>query len=306
MPQDASAPSPRNQAVEALRILAAFLIVWFHSDVWGSPWAYAGLSVFIILTLQFAFGQNYDRHRSVRGLVKSLLIPWAFWFALYEAIYLAVGRPFLVHYDNALSWLLAGSQIHLWYLPFIFLVLLLSGAVKRFVSHEAIFVGATVLSLLVLATIPIWRPWSLAAGAPLTQYCQAVSPVLLGIVIGLRSRVRFGWLGLAIVLGALVVAGFMQPDPLSLAWPHLIGAALVLTATAWPARAGHSSVERVARYMLGVYLIHPLLIILAPATLFAAGPFAALVIFATSLALVVLLEAFRTRVAKSMPSVVTS
>ena len=281
-----SRPSERNPAVEALRIFAAYLIVWYHSGVWGSTWAYAGLSVFVILTLQFTFGDNYDRPRPIRSLSRTFLVPWALCFALYETLYVVVGRPVLAGYDNPVIWLLAGPQIHLWYLPFIFTVSLLANHIKQLLTPDSIFTAAVALSLLVLVTIPLWRPWSLAVGAPFIQYCQAISAVLFGVVIGLHSRARFGTLGLTAVLGAMLLAGCVAPDAAWLVLPHLIGGILVLAAKRITIPVGRLNFGPLAKHMLGVYLIHPLLIRLAPQALLAAGPLGALAIFFSAVAFV--------------------
>ena len=116
-------PPGKNQAIELLRIVAAFGIIWFHSKLpeFGIV-SYGGLVIFLTFSSYFAAIAPISRPDYLLRLGKRLLLPWAAWWLVYGALNLADHRPLLLpHHDITLG-VLTGTHIHLWYLPFIFAV----------------------------------------------------------------------------------------------------------------------------------------------------------------------------------------
>ncbi|WP_426043717.1 hypothetical protein [Caulobacter sp. DWR3-1-2] len=58
----------RDSAIEWLRVASAAGIVWYHANVTGSYWGYAGLIVFLIMSMMFDAGQNIHR-QTIIGFV---------------------------------------------------------------------------------------------------------------------------------------------------------------------------------------------------------------------------------------------
>ena len=244
----------QNQGIELLRIVGAAAVVWFHSGAVGHEYFYFGLSLFIILSVQFEVGHNWGRSKSFRHRVWRLLWPWLIWFSLFGLISLLRGRPPIFLENGIIAGILWGSQGHLWYLPFIFTVLCGVDALKLAASRAQIFYSSVFLLLLILTAVPIWRPWSLQIGVPFAQYMQASSAVLLGAIIGIYKYIKYGDLGLYIVFFGLVCVGLASYD--GVAWPHLIAALLILAALKFGSKILLPiCILPISNCMFGVYLI---------------------------------------------------
>ncbi|MGD9811233.1 MAG: acyltransferase family protein [Sphingobium sp.] len=250
---------PRNQALEALRIVAALGIVAFHAHAPGYDVAYAGLVVFLILAPMFETGANWHRRRSLRDLAVTLLIPWLFWFLVYAAINMMRGRAMIPMESGLFAGILTGPSPHLWFLPFLFVTLLAINIFKR-AGGTAPFVfwlsSAAVVILLLLA--PDLRTTIVSSPSPFSQWLHALPAILLGMALGSAERVRHGrWIVLpvaAVMIPILTgdVAGFDPSYPLGFV---LVVIAAWLGGRMIPAGV---SVEPVSRLMMGVYLVHPL------------------------------------------------
>jgi len=141
MAQVQPAPAPRLASIDLLRILAVVGIIWFHTE--GAPHrdiGYAALPVFLLLffALITKQGQTYSTRRFLKRRWDRLLKPWLFWSVVY-----GVGRVTQAACDRDLSCLanllstetfLAGTYIHLWYLPYVFASGLLLHVLNRPIS----------------------------------------------------------------------------------------------------------------------------------------------------------------------------
>ncbi len=121
------------------------------------------------------------------------------------------------------------------------------------------------LSLVALATVSVWRPGSLSAGPPWAQYAQALTPTLFGIIL-IRGRGMARWMTAVIITAMLGIA--LLPFS-GVGIPYFIGCGAVmaaLIAQAWrPLRTTIPS--RISTLLLGVYLIHPaILMVTRPLT----------------------------------------
>lgn|GEM_PF-949632 len=252
--------SRRNQGIELVRILAAFAIVWYHSKAPGSEISYSGLSAFLILTMLFEVGGNWSRRARIAELARRLLIPWAFWFGVFGAINLARHQPFM-SLDYSGGWVagvLAGSSIHLWYIPFIFALIVTLAVIKRSADRQLLF-WLTMMAIVVnLATVWQWEPWSRQVGYPLAQWMQASTAVLIGLLIGLHRSTRWGVQALAVALMLVAATWMLFPLP-GVALPHLIAALVLLAALRWGDRIPTSHViQTLANATFGIYLCHPI------------------------------------------------
>lgn len=271
---------PRNQAVEALRIAAAFAVVVFHSQVLGA--SFGGLTAFILISMTFEAASRPRDSANARALATRLLLPWAFWFAVYTLVPHALPAP--SDAVSLITWILAGSSVHLWYLPFIFAAVLTFRTIRQRVAPDAILRGATLISLACVALVFVWRPVSLGLGAPYAQYAAAIPPALIGIVIGATSQ-RDGNGSMVLVIGAIIAAAFLgYRDPYL---PVVITAlALVIAMRLGPLLPTRFNVQWLSNQMMGVYLVHPLVLGMLHKHLAGAGLIYPIAAFTVSLLLV--------------------
>lgn len=249
----------RRKDIEAARVAASFLVVWYHCPSEVPDLAYAGLVFFVIASTHFsvreaAAGEFVSGHR-----VGRLLFIWLFWYAVYALVALAEGK-ITGYIDGPLSrLLLVGPAIHLWYLPFLALILLVAHKAAQVVEHPFGLGVVGALYAISMSFVDSWRPWTMGLGSPWAQYAHVIPAVFLGVWFARmgehcqRDRIWFLVFALALSLPAWFVPG--------VGVTYFVG--LLLASTILIARDGARLldwVSRSAKYMLGIYLIHPLLI----------------------------------------------
>lgn len=246
----------KRQDIELLRIVSAFGIVWFHSGAKGHELAYAGLTVFLILSTYFARSEGNAR-TLLRRRFERLLIPWLFWFALYGALNLARGAPVLPSGEGTLAALLSGPSIHLWYMPFIFVSLSALDAARRHLPRRAIALASALIALSILASTPLWRPYSLDLGQPWAQYAHASAAIFIGAFLLHFDTLpkTAGWPLLLLMCGG---AALMTPYP-GVGLPYMAALALgCFLASDVRAPTLPIDVTPLSECTLGIYFIHVL------------------------------------------------
>ena len=251
-----------RQDIELLRIVSAFGIVWFHAgrDVWGI--GYGGLVVFLILSGFFSTIQSGERRSVPQILLRRgsrLLVPWAIWMVLYGIRNHFIDRN-LIEIDRGwFNGLLAGTRIHLWFLPYVFAV---SVALDLLVPRANLaWLGriSALASVAVLGSISLWWPWAVAHGYPTQQYCHAMAALLIGVFLACAPKVGRGWLVglLFLLLGSVVLQIPWRGQFVGV--PYLTGAGLC----AWlllkpPSLPDWLDVTPISHCTFGVYLSHVL------------------------------------------------
>lgn len=168
----------RNASIEVLRIISAFLIVWYHSGLMlGHAISYSGLIILIIISIYLSIQSNHSGLQ-VLGRLKRIMLPWILWFFIYGLGNIVLFNSFFKYEQSYLINTLIGTHIHLWYLPFIFIALTFSSIIKERMPSVFIAYIAWVL------TVSIWIDWSLDIGAPFSKYIHAVGGVILGLYFG--------------------------------------------------------------------------------------------------------------------------
>jgi len=123
-----------------IRVVAALCIILFHCLPPSHPlrpYGYVGVVLFLLISTTLmglrASQQSLWDYSLRRG--KQILRPWLFWTVIYSLFVLVFGPQVLPLEGGAaakiLAYSLGGSAIHLWYLPFIFLVSLLVWGLRR-------------------------------------------------------------------------------------------------------------------------------------------------------------------------------
>ena len=228
----------RNGFLDYSRLVAALGIVWFHTQAPGTQIAYAALPFFLVLL-------SLPSRSSLKDRALRLLLPFLAWSAIYGALQVVLawqsGRPLFGWWQHAM--LLTGTLVHLWFLPFAFLVAL----VATWLPQGRISLAMPVLAAGTLAVngIPLAWPWY--------QWSFALVPVLVGLA--------YRGCGL-LALPSLVIAWGMleavRPSPDNLA--ILLGSALAIAAMQIRLPATEVSAS-CARLAMLVYLSHVLVIL---------------------------------------------
>jgi surface polysaccharide O-acyltransferase-like enzyme len=288
VPLPLSLPAERVVGMDLLRIMAAVGIIWFHTE--GAPYraiGYAGLPTFLLIF--FALIARQGRSQDTRYFLKRrwdrLLKPWLCWSLVY-----GVARLVKAAYSTNLSPLahllsmetvLAGTAIHLWYLPYAFisglLIHLLNRHMWRIDDRLVVFLATLlgVFALVVCTPGTYLHRYPL----PLPQWEFGLAAVPLGLAIGrsltissCRAQILLLSMVCAATLGSCAVLAFRGLGSASI--PYGLAIVLVCLACRWRV-GGNGFVAAVASLTFGVYLIHPLVIYGQRHLLAAGGHYAA-------------------------------
>jgi len=257
----APAASEYRSSLDLMRFVGAIGIVWAHMFGPGPFVGPLSLSVFLIITAFLSAGSLKRRSPAefIRKRAVSILQPWLVWSAIYfaaDVLRHGLGRSLSALVDTPLT-LLIGTSLHLWFLPFVFLGSFLivlakrvSGPTSNLVYTLAIAAPAAALALILCVQLKL--------PAPLGQWAFSLPVFLLGIVAAQSGRLGQFWVQVAYV--ALVTA-------LTLAFDASTGLfALVFAAVCfqilWYIRGGHPLFQALGSLAMGVYLIHPLFILI--------------------------------------------
>jgi len=181
----------RRLDIDIIRILSSFGIIWFHTGIYGHQFSYSSLICYLIISGYLAGYDNslsFKNHFKVR--FERLIVPWAFWFIFYGAFNLTKGKTFLPENYNFFIGVLHGTSIHLWYIPFIFLFLVIFDFSKMFLSKSQMSLFSACFSVLYLSLVPFWREFSLDLGYPYAQYIYAVPGFFIGIFFQLYTSIN--------------------------------------------------------------------------------------------------------------------
>jgi len=256
-------------------------VVAYHSQVAGLEAAYAGLVVFVVLSVYLAVTVQAARPPTLASRARRLLLPWAVWFLFYGSFNLATGRALIPLEGGIVAGVLAGPSIHLWYLPFIFGVLSLLAPLTARVDQRRLAWAGALAFVLLFVSLPSWRSGSMRLVLPLPQYLHAIGGVLAGLFFGcspqLKAAVRW-WLMAAMLMAVASVLPFE-----GIGLPYLIGIA-VSAAVLMSPRSLVAGVDfsEPAACTLGIYLLHPFLLAVANKYHLASGAMLPLGVFVAS------------------------
>lgn len=249
----------RHAGIEALRILGALGIIWYHCGAPGASVAYGGLIIFLLLSMYLAARSAPSTQSALRKRARRLLMPWLIWFLCYGALNLAMRRPLVPMENGVLAGVLGGSSIHLWYMPFIFFCLLAHDYLRAALPEWILAYASVALACLVLLTAGLWRPESMELGAPWAQYAHGAAAVLMGIFFGSQSHLPRMH---ALVSGIALALSMLTVIPVNgMGLPYLAGNIAFLALTTSNIRLpAELSLARLSRYTLGAYFVHILVL----------------------------------------------
>lgn len=227
------APNGRNGFIDYCRLVAAAGIVWFHSEAPGDHIAYAALPFFLIMLGLPTRSSQSDRARR-------LLLLFVVWSAIYALLWMSVA---LVRGLDLFIWwrpwmVVGGTSIHLWFIPFAFLVATAAPMLR----------GRKVTVLLPVAAAATLAFLGETRAFPFYQWSVGIIPALIGIV-HVQSR-RHAILAL---IASYLVLELFRPSPDNAV--ILAGSAVAILAFSISIPATRLSAW-CARLSLWVYLSH--------------------------------------------------
>lgn len=262
----AAKPAGRLAGIEALRVAAAFGIVWFHVGAPGALWGYSGLPAFVIVATAFAAmsGGEMPTRQYLIARCQKLGMPWLFWSLAYggtKSLQVVLGhRAMLVEFRPWM--LLTGPALHLWYLPFGIVVSVLAHAAARQGSLRMRGRAWWILTVLSAVTVVLCAAISVPAAnaIPWAQWLFVMPAVVVGMALA-ATTIGAGVLPQRLlIVWALVVIGAVSAHiaiERSFGVPYIVGVTGVVVA--WTIRSPASGIlRRFAAMSFGVYLIHPL------------------------------------------------
>ncbi|UCC98569.1 MAG: acyltransferase [Phycisphaerales bacterium] len=268
--------------IERLRVLSVCAVVSLHTHSWfpHSP-AFTGLIILLLVLCVFVVNrpEPYEFTFLVRQKGERLLKPWLFWSVVYGALRLAKVIYMDVPFSEVFSatMFLTGTRIHLWFLPFGFVAAILLGLLYPRITKVSDVFGivtvALVGALCVLGCAILQSRVSLPT--PLIQWTLGLPAIPLGLAIG-RANVLPNHkdrrnLYLLIVLSiavAYVAYTALTGLQYSIWFDHgskytiryCTAVAVVCSALHWQGRMDRVS-KTLGPLSYGIYLVHPLIII---------------------------------------------
>jgi peptidoglycan/LPS O-acetylase OafA/YrhL len=226
-------------AVDILRVVAAGLIVCFHSP--GSPYrtlSISGLAYFaLVMFFLQGIGGTRGRAFAIRTRAYRLLVPWLVWCILYGLSNLVRHRPLFADPAHPLANLLVGTAVHF-----------LLGLLEQIPQWWS-------LLLVAFLTVTLTALYAHLHGEPEPfpqwLYCAPLLPI--GLSMGMAQRLspaqRTWHCLILIVLMTAVACAWNIPS-------YAIGICALAIASPW--KTGETPKLRwVASLSLGIYLAHP-------------------------------------------------
>lgn len=256
-----SKPAAHRHGIDLARFLAAFGVVYAHSEASLHDWSgHLALALFAILTAFLAVKSAERAGGSYAYLprAKRLILPWVVWSVFYWIVEAAITdgpdkfRPLVDPWS-----LLYGGYIHLWFLPFIGLAMVLVAPAVSYVTSPRRLAGVSALMVGLSAPL-FWAHEALALPEPLPQWAFTLPCYVLGLLLAKADGMgRSG-----IVLGAGVALSLMavwmgQAAP----WTFTILAGLAAFELFWRLPVRGAFVQHLGLVAFGIYLIHPFLML---------------------------------------------
>lgn len=243
--------------IEFFRIIAAFGVVWFHAelDVWRSI-AYGGLIYFVILSSYFSMVSS--RQYTLFDRVRRIIFPYFFWFIFYLLLLFFANKSINPKNLPLTSYMITSPSVHLWFLPFVFIVLCFIDVVKKVMNnhHKSIVcISSALFSVILIVASPIWRAYSLPV--PLAQYVHVAAAVFIGVFLSCSRGVSKSLvLSLILILISSMLWMIYLNQP-AIGVSYLVGFMPCILLLAKESLFGKSSlILFIASMSFGVYLVH--------------------------------------------------
>jgi surface polysaccharide O-acyltransferase-like enzyme len=251
-----------RRAIDLLRFGAAVGIVLDHTLAWGFV-GYPALGLFLILTSYFGIGSyrrsggaNFWSSRAAR-----IAIPWLFWCAVYRLVWEVVSdAPFSIVTDPFT--LLVGPSIHLWFLPFAMVALVVIPTIARDVETRQHLIVASIALVPLSVILGLIHAksglegWQIAGSPipqPVPQWAYSLPIYVWGALAAVAHRINAPQI-------PLIAAAVSSAVLLALDW-DVASIQLILCAVVFEVffRLPWKGewMTKLAAYAFGIYLMHP-------------------------------------------------
>lgn len=256
-----STSTAHRHGIDLARFLAAFGVVYAHAEASPRDWSgHLSLALFAILTAFLAMRSAERSGGSYAWLprAKRLILPWVVWSLFYWVVEYVIAdgpdrfRPLVDPWS-----LLYGGYIHLWFLPFIGLAMVLVTPAVSYVTTPQRLTGVSVLMVGLSAPL-FWAHEALHLPDPLAQWAFTLPCYVLGLLLAKahgmgQARVTL-FAGLALALMAVWMG---QGAP----WTFTVLGGLVAFELFWRLPVRGAFVQHLGVVAFGIYLIHPFLML---------------------------------------------
>ena len=258
-----------RRSVDLARFVACFGIVWDHARAPYADVGYTALALFLVLTSFLAVGsfERSDGSAFWFARARRIALPWLVWCAFYRVVYEVVSdEPFALLSD---PWtLLIGPFIHLWFLPFVMIFLVMIPTISRLIDRpERMYLAAV---LLAIVSIPLglmhakvdptgWFFGTDAFPQPLPQWFFSLPLFWFGAILAVGKRMGLVW--------PVIAAAALVSAVLYFRVPAFASVQMILTAVIfeliWRVNIKGTWPTWLAGYAFGIYLLHPACMLVA-------------------------------------------
>jgi peptidoglycan/LPS O-acetylase OafA/YrhL len=265
-PLHMSKPSSYRPAIDLARFIACFGIVAAHAFAMEDDWVgHLALALFLVLTAFLAMqsAQRAGGKYPFIARAKRLVLPWLAWSFFYRLVDLRINDdPSKYQLLNDPWTLLIGTSVHLWFLPFVMLAMVMVEPVSRAVTTPN-RLALALLALVAGSTLAFWLVTYYTPVAPLVQWLFSLPLYILGLLIAIAHPMRRAiWPGLAAAgMTIIVYAVTFAVNGIAVAWWWVIPLSWALFEGFWrmPVRGPFMQklLPELGKAAFGIYLLHP-------------------------------------------------
>jgi peptidoglycan/LPS O-acetylase OafA/YrhL len=258
-----------RRSVDLARFIAACGIVWDHARAPYADIGYTALALFLVLTSYLAMGsfERSDGKDFWLARAKRISLPWLVWCLFYRVVYEVVNKEPHGLLDEPWS-LLIGPFIHLWFLPFVMIFLVLIPWISRYIDRvERLYIASV---LLAVVSIPMgllhaqldptgWFIDTAGFPLPIPQWLFSLKLFLFGAILAAGKRLGVVW---PVIASAALISSVLWYCAPQFASVQMILVA-VLFELIWRIEIKVSWPTWLAGFAFGIYLLHPACMLVA-------------------------------------------
>lgn len=236
----------RHPGLDYLRFVAIAEVVAFHAGATGGSLC-GGVNALMAVCVAMSLRSRRSFSESAKRRAARLLWPWLAWSGIYAALKVADaiyrGAPIASEFEP--SMLLTGSAIHLWFLPFAFVVTIITSQLpERSPGRFGVWLLPLAYALALAGSA-----YATQLPVPFAQWVSVLPEIVLGLTLGLY--LFRGYNPLPFLVCGLIVAGGLSIHPTLGHW----GAAVAILACLM-IEGGEAVGRWLSRMSFGVYLAH--------------------------------------------------
>ncbi len=248
-----------RQSIDLVRFVAAFGVVVAHAFASPRDWVgHLSLAVFLILTAFLAVqsAQRNGGRYPFLARARKLVLPWLVWSAFFRLLDLVISDSPEKFRLLSEPWsLLYGSAIHLWFLPFVMVAMVMVEPAVRWITTPK-RVSLAAMGLILIAVPLYYAHGRMDPPQPVAQWLVAVPSYCLGLLLaiaepmGARAARQVKLAGGALSGVALLTSG-LQP------WVGTPLLSLAIFLVLWDLPLKGRWLPMIGQAAFGIYLIHP-------------------------------------------------